>query len=260
VQFGFTNSHPDFTKSGDYIWSNAISQSDQQPLLAEYAIKRLGLKRLAVLHLNTDWGRTSKDLFVKAAQERGGDVVAAEGYLPEEKDFRSALVRARGAGPDGVVLISYYSDGAQIVRQVRATGLTQPIVAVSSVYSPKFLELGGDAVNGVYTQSNFFPEDSRPEVQSFVRRYQEKYHAEPDSFAAYAYDAMILAHHLIDQYGADRAAIKDGLSKIKDVPSVIFGTASFDPQTRRVSGAKSVDLIVKNGRFAVYDGARPISN
>jgi len=52
VQFGFTNSHPDFTKGGDCMWSTSISQSDEQPKLAEYAIKDLGLSKLAVLHLN----------------------------------------------------------------------------------------------------------------------------------------------------------------------------------------------------------------
>ena len=31
VQFGFTNSHPDFTKGGDYMWSSSISQADEQP-------------------------------------------------------------------------------------------------------------------------------------------------------------------------------------------------------------------------------------
>ena len=34
---------------------------------------------------------------------------------------------------------------------MRNAGLTQPIVAGGSIYSPKFLELGGDAVNGVLT-------------------------------------------------------------------------------------------------------------
>ena len=38
VQFGFTNSHPDFTKGGDYMWSTSISQADEQPKLADYAI------------------------------------------------------------------------------------------------------------------------------------------------------------------------------------------------------------------------------
>jgi len=51
VQFGFTNSHPDFTKGGDFMWSNTVNQSDEQPALAEFAVKRLGLKRLAVIHL-----------------------------------------------------------------------------------------------------------------------------------------------------------------------------------------------------------------
>jgi branched-chain amino acid transport system substrate-binding protein len=155
IQFGFTNSHPDFTKGGDYLWSTALSQAEEQPLLARYAVKELGFKRIAVLYLNTDWGRTSKDIFAKAAAGLGAQVVAAEGYQPAEKDFRSTLVRIGASKPDSIVLISYYADGAQIVRQARSAGLALPIAAVGSVYSPKFLELGGTAVEGVYTESNF---------------------------------------------------------------------------------------------------------
>src|SRR6267143_152419 len=29
VQFGFTNSHPDFTKGGDFMWSTSVSQADE---------------------------------------------------------------------------------------------------------------------------------------------------------------------------------------------------------------------------------------
>jgi branched-chain amino acid transport system substrate-binding protein len=47
VQFGLTNSHPDYTK-GDFIWSPSISQADSQPLLADLAIKTLGLKKIAL--------------------------------------------------------------------------------------------------------------------------------------------------------------------------------------------------------------------
>ena len=44
VQFGFTNSHPNFTKGGDFIWSNSVSQADEQPRLAKYAAD-LGFKQ-----------------------------------------------------------------------------------------------------------------------------------------------------------------------------------------------------------------------
>src|SRR5215207_9105317 len=81
VQFGFTNSHPDFTKGGDFMWSTSVSQADEQPLLARYAVTNLGLKKLAILHLNTDWGRTSRDHFASAAKELGAEVVISEGYI-----------------------------------------------------------------------------------------------------------------------------------------------------------------------------------
>jgi len=253
VQLGFTNSHPDFTKGGDYIWSPSVSQSDAQPLLADLAVKSLGFRRVAVLFLNTDWGRTSRDVFVKAAQERGAQVVIAEGYQPDEKDFRSTLVRVRDANPDGVVLISYYPDGALIAGQVRSVGLKQPIAASGSVYSPKFIELGAGAVEGIYTNTAFFPDEPRTEVKDFVQRFRARYGKEPDAFNAYAYDAVQIAAAALIQAGpdGDRKAVRDAFYKIKDVPSVVFGKANFDPQTRRVIGVKSIDLVVKDGKWAL---------
>ncbi len=257
LQFGFTNSHPDFTKTGDFIWSNSVSQAEEQPLNAAFAVKRLGFKRIAVLHLNTDWGRTSKDHLVAAAKALGAEVVATEGYLPEEKDFRSTLVRVRDAKPDSLFLVSYYADAALLVRQARQTGLTVPVAAASSIYSPKFVELGGDAAEGVFTSSRFFPEDPRPEVQTFVQAFKAKYDKEPDAFNSYAYDTVILFGQVLREApDLERKTIRDTLAKVKDVPSVIYGKASFDPATRRVAGAKSAELVVKNGRFTLWDGQK----
>ncbi len=252
VQFGFTNSHPDFTKGGDYMWSNSISQAEEQPGLADFAIAGLGKKRLGVIHLNTDWGVTSKTLFAAAAKEKGAEVTAAEGFLPGERDFRSTLVRIRDSNPDCIVLIAYYADAATIVRQIRTLGLPQAIVAVSSVYSPKLLELGGEAVNGVHVTTTFFPDEPRPEVQRFVNAFRARYNREPDTFNATAYDTMILASALVNQFGATRAAVREGLAKVRGVPSVVFGTMQFDPNTRRVEGARYKRLVVKDGRFTLW--------
>lgn len=255
VQFGFTNSHPDFTKGGDHMWSNSTNQAEEQPHLAEFAAK-LGFKRPALLHLNTDWGRTAKDAFLKAAPGLGMEVAAVEGYLSAEQDFRPTLVRARDAKPDGLVLLSYYADGALISRQARDTGLALTILAGTSNYSPKFIELGGAGVEGVYVMSTFFPGDPRPEVQDFVARYRTKYDQEPDSFSAGAYDTMMLFAALAAKYGTTREAMQAGLLDIKDMPSVIYGKVTFDPATRRVQGANYRLLLVKNGAFKVWDGLK----
>jgi len=255
VQFGFTNSHPDFTKGGDFIWSNAVNQKDEMPLLADF-LRDLGLKKIAVLHLNSDWGRTAKDLLLEAVKQRGGEVVGSEGYLADEKDFRSAIVRLRGANPDSIALISYYPDGAQLTRQIRQAGITQPIVAGGSIYSPKFLELGGDQVNGVLTTVPFFPDDPRPVVQKFVKSFEAKFGAQPDAYNGRAYDTFILLAEVMRQFGTDRKAIKEGLGKIKDVPSVVYGKVAFDTATRRVADPFVSRIVVKDGKWAAYEGAK----
>jgi branched-chain amino acid transport system substrate-binding protein len=94
-------------------------------------------------------------------------------------------------------------------------------------------------------------------VKSFVEKFRTKYGEEPDDFNAVAYDTIILLAAVIDKYGTDRTAIRDRLAQIKDVPSVIYGKATFDPQTRRVAGARAVYLVVKNGAFVLWDGKKP---
>jgi branched-chain amino acid transport system substrate-binding protein len=131
------------------------------------------------------------------------------------------------------------------------------VAAASSIYSPKFVELGGDAAEGVFTSSRFFPEDPRPEVQTFVQAFKAKYDKEPDAFNSYAYDTVVLFGQVLREApDLERKTIRDTLAKVKDVPSVIYGKASFDPATRRVAGAKSAELVVKNGRFTLWDGQK----
>ena len=251
VQLGFTNSHPKFTDGGDYIWSNAVNQQDDMPVLADF-IRDLGLKKIAALFINSDWGRTSKDLLVDAVKQRGGAVVGSEGYLADEKDFRSAIVRLRDANPDGIVLLSYYPDGAQITRQIKNAGLQQVIVASGSVYSPKFIELGGDAVNGVLTSVPFFPGDPRDVVQTFVKGFVAKFGEEPDAYNGRAYDTMILLAAVMRQSGPERKAIRDGLAKVSGVPSVVFGKVTFNPATRRVADPITSRIKVENGKWIAW--------
>jgi branched-chain amino acid transport system substrate-binding protein len=54
--------------------------------------------------------------------------------------------------------------------------------------------------------------------------------------------------------GTDRKAIRDAFAQVKDVPTVIFGPATFDVATRRVQGAMNAELVVRKGQFTIWDG------
>jgi branched-chain amino acid transport system substrate-binding protein len=261
VQFGFTNSHPDFTKAGgDYTWSNSVTQAQAAPALADFAITTLGVKKLAIFYLNTDWGKSSFGLFSPRAKELGAEIVSEQAYLPDEKDFRSAITAVRDANPDGIILYSYQADGALIVQQLRDAGLKQPIIGGGSLQSPDFLKLGGAAVEDVYILGEFLASDPNPVIQDFVKKYQTKYNEEPDLFAVHAYDTINLIAAAIKLGGATRQGIHDALGKLKDVPSVTNGPVTFDLETRRVQGPKFSPIQVKGGKFVAWNGSKPVAS
>ncbi|MGE3267213.1 MAG: ABC transporter substrate-binding protein [Chloroflexota bacterium] len=251
VQYGFTNSHPDFTKGGNFMFSTAPNQADDAPFLASYAVKDLGKKKLVLLHLNTDWGKTTADLFEGRAKELGAEIVYRDAYLPDEKDFKTIITKARDANPDGLALMSYYTDAALIAQQARAQGLTVDIIANGATYSPKFIELGGAAVEGVYNTSPWFVGNPRPAVQEFVKKYKDRYGEEPNWFAGNAYDTVMILANVIEKVGTDRKAIRDGLVALKDYPSLVYGTLTFNDQ-RRADIKEFNRLVVKDGQFVLW--------
>jgi branched-chain amino acid transport system substrate-binding protein len=217
----------------------------------------LGLQRLAVFYLNNDWGLSSYELFVPRVEELGAEVVSVAPYLAEEVDFRSALTAARDANPDAIILFSYQADGALIAQQLQQAGLDVPIVGASPIQSPDYLELGGEAVEGTYILGQFLDTDTRPHVKAVVDAYVAKYNETPDFFAMHAYDTMKLIAQAIEIGGPTREGVHSALPQVKDVPSVIYGSASFNPETRRVQDPEFVGLQVQNGEFVLWDGTQP---
>lgn len=251
VQFGFTNSHPDFTGGGEYMFSLVLSQEQDAAFLAQTAFERLGQKQ-AILYRNTDWGKATQDVYANEIEKLGGELVAVENYLEDEKDFKSILAKIRDAEPEVVALISYYTDGALIVQQAESVGLDAKLVANGACYSPQFIELGGEATEGVVLTTVFFPENPRPEVRTFVQNYNELYDENPDQFAALSYDAVKIIAWATERAGFDRQGIREAMVAGTEIPSVIYGPFTFG-EDRRVENAMAVPIQVQNGTFTVLE-------
>ncbi len=251
VQFGFNNSNPAFTSGGDYLWSNSPTQTTEAPAHAAY-VRDLGLKKVAVFQLNTDWGKLTGDLTVAALTKYGVKVADRETYLPDNQDFKPLITKAKAAGVDGLVLISYENDAALIVQQVRGQGVTLPIVANGSNATEGFLKLAGAAAEGVRIAGDFAADDPRPEVQIFAKKWKAKYNEDLDYFAVHAYDSLKVVAAVLNASKLDRTSVKAAFAQIKDVPSVIYGKVTFNSTTRRVDDFLGARLVVKNGQLAAW--------
>ena len=89
VQFGFTNSHPDFTKGGDYMWSNAPNQADDMPMLAAYAAEARA-EAVRVAFIDSDWG-THQQGYLR----QGGGDTRDPGDWPARDICRTTRISAR---------------------------------------------------------------------------------------------------------------------------------------------------------------------
>ena len=252
VQLSPTASHPKFAPGS--IWSFGIigTQAGEGPFMAGYAVQKLGKKKIAVLYINNDWGIATKDYFVKPAKEMGADILAIESFFETDKDFTGVLTKLRGYKPELLYIPSMYNEMALIAKQREKLGWTDVLLSgPGSLYSPKLLEIGGTSVNGLYTSAVFFPKDPRPEVQKFVKGYEEKYKSTPNMFAAIAYDGANLLAETIRKAGTNRKAIRDELAKTKDFVGVT-GKIAFTEQRDVVKDYRY--LVIKNGEFILYEG------
>ncbi len=252
VQFGFTNSDPAFTLGGDYMFSTATSVRQDAAIIARGAA-RLG-RRHAVLFQDTVWGKSASTAYVEAARSLGVEVVSAQSYLAETKDFHAILGNARAARPDVVVYYAYYTDGALLIRQSRDVGLDAHVVTTGACYNQQFVTLGGDAVEGAVLPVEFFAGDPRPAIRTFVRTYEARYHEQPDLFAAFAYDAVTIAVWAATRGGFTRSGARDALARGTQIPSIVDGPFRFGSD-RRIERTTERWVVVKNGRFALWNGA-----
>lgn len=253
LQYGFNNSNPDFTDKGsEYQWSSSITTSDTYRWTADY-IKKQGVKSVGVTYLNTaDWGIPAYQAFKDEADKIGLKITDAEGVLDSSDDYRPSLTKAVAGKPEAFAHVGYGPDAAKIVSQLRNIGYKGVFYGGQDEQSFD----GTPAAEGSINGAEFLQTNPDPYVQAFVKAFKKKYPNESDvtTFEAGAYDAVNVAVAAVKDGGATRAGALKGFKEVKDVPSVVYGKITFDPQTRRVASPKLTPTVLKGGKWVAVNG------
>ncbi|MCX8066627.1 MAG: ABC transporter substrate-binding protein [Anaerolineae bacterium] len=199
----------------------------QGTVAAKFALDKLGAKTAAVLlDQGNDYVRGLAEFFRDAFEAGGGKVVVWETYTAGDKDFSAILTKVKDANPDVLFLPDYYSTVNLIAAQANQMGIKAVKMGGDGWDSP---ELDRQATAGGFFTNHYSPEDTRPVVQDFVKRYQAKYGSVPDALAALAYDAANILFQAIQQAGTDDA-LKVAQTMEKGKFSVVSGDITFDNQ------------------------------
>lgn len=206
---------------------------------AKFALENLHAKTAAVfLDQGNDYVRGLAEYFIAAFEAGGGQVLVKETYTGDDQDFSAIISKAKDANPDILYLPDYYSTVNVIAAQAREKGMTAIFLGGDGWDSP---DLDEAALEGGYFTNHYSPEDPRPEVQDFVKKYQAKYGSVPDALATLAYDATIVLLKSIEQAGvADPAAVAKTIEG--GVFPVVSSEISYDTQHNPVKAAAMLQV------------------
>jgi branched-chain amino acid transport system substrate-binding protein len=252
VQYGFNNSDPDFTQKGsEYQWSTSVTTAQTYEWEADY-IKKQGIKSVGVTYLDTsDWGVPAYAAFKSEAKKVGLKITDAEAVDPTSDDYRPSLIKAVAGHPKAFVHIGYGPDAAEIITQLRAIGYK------GTFYGGQDVQAFDDTpdAQGSIEGASFIASSPNPEVKKFVKAFEKKFpKAGPvTSFEAGAYDALNVAVAAAKKGGTSRAGILKGFKEIKNVPSVVYGTITFNPKTRQVKAPELTPTILKKDQWVTYN-------
>jgi branched-chain amino acid transport system substrate-binding protein len=245
--------HPDVTWNpntktpNDFIFRNGFLGEVEGAAAAEFAVKDLKAKRMSIISMDNDFGRSISAGFAERAAKLGAVILTKQMYkFPGEKDFRPYLTTIKEGNPDVIFAAGYYNEAASIVRQARELGIKSQILGEEGFDSPKFLEIAGDAAEGVIIATNLDRDDPRPVVQNFLKNYRSAYGHDADMVGASSYDAFMILVDAIKKAGTDPKAIQKALLETKDYNG-LTGKISRFAQGEVV---KPVQIqIVKDGQF-----------
>jgi len=250
TQLSPTSSHMGFTKKGQNMFRVVATQGYEGPYNARWAVKDLGKKKLATIYINKDWGVDANKYFTLEARKLGAEIVAEEAFVPGEKDFTAILTKLKRLKPDLIYLPTLYADATAILNQAKRMRFKPVVMANSSLFSQKTIDLGGEAVEGIIIPANYFSADPRPAAKEFTREYQAHYGAVPNQFAALAYDAANLMIAALHKAGVeDRSKVKDAMVSLKGFQGAtgsISYANSHDPEKELVR------ITIKNGEWVLY--------
>lgn len=229
----------------EFIFRACFIDPFQGRVMAEFADKTLGVKKVAILHdASSDYSKGLAEVFEKTLNEKGGKVVAKEAFLSKDIDFKAALTKIKAANPEAIYIPGYYEEVAKIIKQTREIGLNVPLIGCDGWDSPKLVEIAGpEALNNTYFSSAFSVQDQTESVQKFIADYKAMYQKDPDIFCMQGYNAGLVLADALKRAGdgADGTKLAAAIAATKDLP-VASGKLTYDKDHNPIISAIIIEM------------------
>lgn len=179
----------DLTRVGDFVFRTALTDAEQAAALARFSRQTLQRRRVAVLYRRAAFlGLSLADEFIRGFRANGGEVVLRESF-EEDADLVRLVGRIRASGADTVYAPGDAADAARMALALRQGRVAAQVLGSDGWSSGEVRRAAREACVGAVFPDAFSYAAVRPEVETFVTAFRERYRAQPGTFAALGYDA-----------------------------------------------------------------------
>jgi branched-chain amino acid transport system substrate-binding protein len=180
-------------------------------------VDKFGIKRLAVIYQNDDYGR---GLMNSLKSKYKGTLVAEEGFLSGSSDVRTELTKIKAAKPDGIFVATYAPTAGVIAKQASTLGIESVFMCGSACDISDLVKSGGASTEGFIVTT-----PTSVTLDDLGQRYKNKYNEEIGYVTTRNYDAVMMIAAAMDSctqssdYGT---CLKTTIHSAKDFPGTSF--------------------------------------
>lgn len=219
--------HPDITRAGSYVFRTSFLGEIQGRAGAKLVGETLGKKRVVMITLQNDFGKSLARGFKSMAGNFGIKIVNEYQYSIKDRQFGSIVAKVKADKPEAIYASGYYFTAGPLVSQLRGAGITVPIIGQEGYDSQKFIEIAGKASEGVIITTSLDRDSDVPETKNFIEAFEKKAGFKVDMVAASSHTAVMVVADALKRCGSiDPKAIRDAIAKTH--LKVSTGTIKFN--------------------------------
>ncbi|MGE4266716.1 MAG: ABC transporter substrate-binding protein [Deferribacterales bacterium] len=224
------------TPVNKYVYKTPQSDTQVAEKLLEYLATKKK-KNIALITEQSGYGSTGRDAVLDIAKKYGMNIVADEKFRDKDKDMTSQLSNIKGKKYDAVICWAAGAAPAIIARNAQQLGMGD-LYMTQGVASMKFIELAGDAANGIkLTAGRIVVADQLPDSDKFKKTlvkykndFEGNFKSPVSAFGGHAYDAFMLFRTAYAKAGTGGDKLAGELEKIKKMIGIAgeFNMSSGD--------------------------------
>ncbi|NKJ49323.1 branched chain amino acid ABC transporter substrate-binding protein [Burkholderia sp. SG-MS1] len=240
VEVSPSATNPAYTQQGFKVAYRVVATDAQQgPALADYALKTMKVKKVAIVDDATAYGQGLADQFEKHAKVDGIVVLSHDATNDKATDFRAILTKIKGEQPDVIMYGGLDATGGPFAKQARQLGLSQKVLAGDGLCADDLAKLAGGAADDVVCSIAGAPLAKMPKGPAFTERYTKRFGSHPVLNSPFAYDAVYV---IVD--AMKRAGSTDPDKILAAMPATsyqgVLGQTQFDSKGDLLHGTISI--------------------